>query len=131
MGISVIGGAAPASSLNRSQVFTGSGNFTVPAGVTSIHASIRGGNGTGAGFVPQVFSNGVAGGNTVFNGVTAVGGMAGYTLEKSASNVSGVGQGPGNVPSVVNFFSVVSPGQVLSVTIGAGTGSFAVISWAV
>ncbi len=135
MGISTIGVASGTPSLNRSQVFTSSGNFTVPSGVTYVHAVLRGGNG---GFASNIFrgsNGGSAGGNTTFSGVTATGGPGGLiradTDQLGSQTGVAAGQGPGHDAVTISFYTQVTPGASLAIVIGSGGGAFATISWAV
>jgi len=78
--------------LHGKQAFTSSGSFTVPAGVTKIYISGCGGGGGGGG----------AGGST------------------STPNSAGGGGGGGSGQAIIQVPYVVTPGQVISVTIAAG-----------
>lgn len=73
--------------------YTSSGSFTVPAGVTTIYLSACGGGGGGG-----------------FSGTTS-------------SSVSGGGGGGGAGQSCLRATYTVTPGQVISFTVGAGGGS--------
>jgi hypothetical protein len=118
--------------LNRSQTFSSSGTFTVPAGVTSVHAFMRGGNGSSASFGSQNQTfQGSAGTASTFNGVSAVGGAAGVIQAQgqAGSSAIGVGFSPGQGPGLVEFYSVVTPGASMPVTVGSGAGAIVVISW--
>ncbi|WP_448680591.1 glycine-rich domain-containing protein [Pseudomonas nicosulfuronedens] len=77
----------------RLQRFTSSGSFTVPPGITTVYIS------------------GCAGG-----------GGGGFS-SPTTSNVSGGGGGGGAGQSIIRVPFAVTPGQVISVTIGAGGGS--------
>jgi hypothetical protein len=85
--------SAPLSSYyqgGRGQVFTSSGTFTVPDGVTAVKVTVCGGGG---------------------------GGGAGYTT--SATGVSGVGGGGGGGGFAIDFVTGLTPGGTVTVTVGA------------
>jgi hypothetical protein len=138
MGISIIGGAtAPAVKvLNKSQVFTTSGTWTAPAGVTYAHVVIRGGNGTNNGFYfassEYGSNNGADGGATSAFGKTAVGGVGSRSSVGPVANSSSGGQAmsANSQPATLEFFEAVTPGTGYTITIGSGAGSFATVSWA-
>lgn len=117
--------------LNTSQVFTTSGTFTVPAGVTSVFVRVRGGDGGRASqAIPNNTVVGTNGGTTSVSTISAAGGLGGWTSASNASGGFAEGQGP--LPgTTVESFLAVTPGDSLTVTIGSGTGSHAIISWAV
>lgn len=58
---------------DRAQIFTSSGTFTVPTGVTAVKVTVVGGGGSGA----AAYSNGVAGGTTTFGSYASAGGGGG------------------------------------------------------
>lgn len=80
------------SPLNRSQIFTASGTFTVPAGVTSAEVIVIGGGGGGGA------SANASGGGTAGN-IGAGGGAGGYALRRTTG---------------------LTPGAAVTVTVGAG-----------
>jgi len=82
-----------------STIFSASGSYTCPAGVTKVHVILRPGAGGGGG--------GGAGG-TGFGGVTGGGGGGGR------------GGGGGGAAQIVRTFLNVVPGTVYTVTVGAG-----------
>lgn len=82
----------------NSQLFTSSGTFNVPAGVTTVFVTAMGGGGGGGGGAGghssgpnngQQGGNGQAGTNSIFNGVTARGGYHGNGA--TASGQGGLG----------------------------------------
>lgn len=79
--------------------YTSSGTFTVPNGLTSLDVTMRGGGGGGAGGGAS-FSTGPAGGNQ--------------------RNGGGGGGGGGGGTTASNTSVSVTPGDVLSFTVGAG-----------
>ena len=87
--------SASAGGIN-SQVFTSSGTFTIPSGVTKLKMTIVGGGGNGG---------------TGFNGT-------GFS--------SGSGGGGGG--TAIKYLTGVTPGNTLSVTVGAATGTSSVAS---
>lgn len=120
--------------LNKSQVFTTSGTWTAPAGVTYAHVQLRGGNGTHAGFrttSDNGTDSGSAGGSTVAFSVTATGGEAGLsqTFNNGVSSQSTHDSAAGNGPATISFFTNTTPGTGYTVTVGSGNGAFAVVSW--
>lgn len=118
---------------NNSQVFRSSGTFTVPSGVSKVHVKLRGGNGTAASFYGGSGGQGygTAGGNTTVLGVTAEGGPAGSSGISGTGNSTYVGHdaSPAHNPVIIEFYSDVTPGQSVTVTVGSGLGSYAIISW--
>jgi hypothetical protein len=137
MGISVIGGATTAAVkvLNKSQVFTTSGTWTAPTGVTYAQVQLRGGNGSFGGMrvtTDNGVNSGTAGGTTSAFSVSAVGGESGDsgTWNIGNSNIITHDTTPGNGPATVTFFANTTPGTGYAITIGSGTGAFAVVSWA-
>lgn len=71
------------------QVFTGSGTFTVPAGVVKLKVQICGGGGGGSGNSV----NGTAGGNSTFGSYLTANGGAGGTTTASAPSTGGTASG--------------------------------------
>lgn len=137
MGIQVIGGAPAATVkvLNKSQVFTTSGTWTAPTGVTYAHVQLRGGNGTHGAlhFSGDNGSNtGTAGGATSAFSVSAVGGVAGVSgsFQVGTNTQSQHDSTTGTGPATISFFANTTPGTGYTVTVGAGEGAFAVVSWA-
>lgn len=136
MGIEVIGGApASVKLLNSSQVFTTSGTWTAPTGVTYAHVVIRGGNGTNSGFFFDSSNygsnNGADGGATSAFGKTAVGGIGSRSqLGPRTSNGGVQAMSANSQPATLEFFQTVTPGTGYTITIGSGAGSFATVSWA-
>jgi hypothetical protein len=137
MGISVIGGATAAAVkvLNKSQVFTTSGTWTAPTGVTYAQVQLRGGNGTQPGlhFTSDNGANtGAAGGATSAFSVSAVGGIGGISASQGIgqANQSQHDGTTGTGPATITFFANTTPGTGYTVTIGTGDGAFAVVSWA-
>lgn len=82
----------------RFQAFSSNGSFTVPAGVTNVIVTGYGGGGGGSSGYPT-YSVSSDSGTTIYPGVNGTGGSAAI---------------PGT------FIATVTPGQVLTVTIGAG-----------
>jgi len=137
MGISIIGGAtAPAVKvLNKSQVFTTSGTWTAPAGITYAQVQIRGGNGTQPSLhfdANNGTNSGAAGGTTTAFSVSAVGGIGGQSGGFFIGNSSYAQQDgtTGTGPSTVTFFATTVPATAYTITVGSGAGAFAVVSWA-
>lgn len=125
-------GLSSSNILNNSQVFRSTSSFTVPSGITSVHVKMRGGNGTPAGFSGSTTPNtGASGGTTTVLGISAEGGPGGSSGLAGSSNASFVGHdyAPGHDPVVIEFYYTVTPSQSIPVTIGAGGGAYAVISW--
>ncbi len=120
--------------LNKSQVFTTSGTWTAPAGVTYVQVQLRGGNGTHAGFRTSTDNgtdSGTAGGATSAFSVSAAGGEPGLsqTFNNGNSSQSTHDSAAGNGPSTIIFFADTVPGTGYPITVGTGTGAFAVVSW--
>jgi hypothetical protein len=137
MGISIIGGAtAPAVKvLNKSQVFTASGTWTAPTGIIYAQVQIRGGNGTHASLRysgDNGTNSGTAGGTTTAFSVSAVGGVGGDSGGNNIGTSTQAQQNSttGTGPSTVTFFATTVPATVYTITVGSGTGAFAVVSWA-
>lgn len=137
MGIEVIGGAPAATVkvLNKSQVFTTSGTWTAPTGVTYAQVQLRGGNGTHAAlrYSGDNGTNvGTAGGNTTAFSVSAVGGVGGDSGGNNIGTSTQAQQNSttGTGPATISFFTNTTPGTGYTITIGSGTGAFAVVSWA-
>lgn len=81
---------APSSSYvgDRAQIFTSSGTFTVPTGITAVKVTVVGGGGSGA----AAYTNGVAGGTTTFGAhASAGGGGGGGVGGASGSGTPGAG----------------------------------------
>lgn len=127
MGIQTFPQISAATGLNSSQLFTSSGTWTVPDGVTSIFVRVRGGDGSRSSYsnASPYTSNGSTGGTTSVDTISAVGGSGGYYWQTSSVNASESGL-PG---VIVESFLSVTPSSTLTVTIGSGNGSHAVISW--
>lgn len=115
--------------LNTSQVFTTSGTFTVPDRVTFVHVRVRGGDGDNV--APQAVSfynvTGATGGTTSVDTISAPGGPGGNQFISSGGGIQTAYSGRSGV--TVEAFLAVTPGASLTVTIGTGLGSHAVISW--
>lgn len=120
--------------LNKSQVFTTSGTWTAPAGVTYAHVQLRGGNGTHGALrfsSDNGTNSGTAGGVTSAFSVSAVGGVGGDSagigigISTQAQQNSTTGTGP----ATISFFTNTTPGTNYTITVGSGTGAFAVVSW--
>jgi hypothetical protein len=134
MGISIIGGATAAAVkvLNKSQVFTTSGTWTAPAGVTYAHVQLRGGNGTFAGFYfgqDYGSNNGADGGTTSAFSKNALGSL-GSRSSRGVTNSGYQGASAEGSPANMSFYNEVTPGTTYTITVGSGTGAFAVVSWA-
>ena len=80
---------SPTSPGAAGQVFTGSGTFTVPAGVVKLKVQICGGGGGGSGNSV----NGTAGGNTTFGSYLTANGGAGGTTGGSSVSAGGTASG--------------------------------------
>jgi len=122
-------------------ITSGSGNWTVPVGVTQIKATIVGAGGGGG--APTI-DDGDDGGDTVFNGVTASGGNGGHEAYQAGNGLSGHAShdglvaGNGGMGAVERLGDVrysgtdggggkikieimaVSPGSLLAYSIGSG-----------
>ncbi len=143
MGISIIGGAPPAGAKEkRVQLFTATGSWTAPAGVTYAIAHIMPGGGGGG----SRAGSGSAGGNSSALGQTANGATPGTRMgmqddsgflvdgANAAANTGNGGASNGwNSSSAVNgppmdgkdgsllmFGSTVTPGTSYTITVGAG-----------
>lgn len=105
------------------QVFTASGTFTPPAGVTQVCVTMCGGGGGGkAGFSGP---NGTTGGSSTFGALTATGGTGGTAASIGGSG--GTGTIPGGVGSQYSGGVIVGAGSSLTATsaatiIDSGTG---------
>lgn len=119
---------ASSGGLNSSQIFTTSGTFTVPAGVTSVFIRVRGGNGSDVGLSTSANVNtaGASGGTTTVGNYSAAGGVGAAIRTDTTYRALGKSLTNG---VVVEGYQSVTPGQSLTVTIGSGTGAHAVISW--
>jgi hypothetical protein len=120
--------------LNKSQVFTTSGTWTAPAGVTYAQVQLRGGNGTHASLRysgDNGTNSGTAGGTTTAFSVSAVGGVGGDSGGNNIGTSTQAQQNSttGTGPATITFFADTVPGTGYSITVGSGTGAFAVISW--
>ena len=85
---------APSYAGQRAQVFTASGTFTVPSGVTAFKVTLCGGGGGGAGIYA---GTGGTGGTSSFSTLSSTGGTGGY------GNPSGGGGGSLGTPSGSTF----------------------------
>jgi hypothetical protein len=137
MGISVIGGATAAAVkvLNKSQVFTTSGTWTAPTGVTYAQVQLRGGNGVQPGLHitgDNGSNTGATGGTTSAFSVSAIGGIGGVSASSQigTSTQSQHDGTTGTGPATITFFANTTPGTGYTITIGTGDGAFAVVSWA-
>jgi len=117
----------------RIEAFTGSGNWTVPAGVTYAIAYMKGGGGGGGG---QTVPGGTGGNSSVaFAGgtVTANGGVGGQESGSAAdrasqigtanSGIGGYGNGAnarGQEGALITAAASVTPAAVIAVVVGAG-----------
>ena len=109
---------AAASGLNNSQVFTTSGTWTVPAGVTYAHVYVRGGDGTG-------FWGGSVGGTSSAGAISAPGGRQSSYRSTNVSQAA-----VSALPGVTREgYITVTPEGSVSVTVGSGDGSCVIISW--
>lgn len=111
----------------RSQLFTSSGTFTVPAGVTEVEVSVTGGRGTRVNG-SHAFNNitGASGGTTSVGAVSAGGGEGGRDWYNSQYYLAW--RNPLN--GATNSSTVaVTPGQELTVTVGTGANAHAVVTY--
>lgn len=128
MSIEVYPPQSGANTLNQSQVFTSSGTWTVPSGVTSAHVFVHGGRGTkdtNAWGYSTFSSNSASGGTSSVESITAPGGFGGSSY---ANNGNFGGVAPTNGEFMQGFISV-TPGSTITVIVGSGQGACAVISW--
>lgn len=134
MAISRFPAPAAPSGLNAGEVFTSSGTWTVPAGVTYVYVTLRGGNGTPAAFIGSGLNNastvGTAGGNTSAFSITANGGLEGANFRGAVSRDSATsqGRGPGDGVTIMAIVSV-TPDNTETITVGSGIGSYVSIMW--
>jgi hypothetical protein len=122
-----VSGASP-----KSQLFTASGTFTVPFGVTRVFVRTRGGNGTHSTSIPGngTKTYGAAGGTTSVTGtgvsLSSVGGEG--TWLYNVTSGTQYGRNPTHGVDAEAYFDVME-GQALTVTVGAGAGAYALIVW--
>jgi hypothetical protein len=122
--------------LSNSQVFTASGNWVAPAGVTYAYVELRGGNGQDGGFYFNSSNrggqSGTEGGTTTGFGLSALGGLASRSSMQANPGATTAGQamGPNQPPVVLSTYVAVTPSTSYSIVIGTGPGAYAVVSWA-
>jgi hypothetical protein len=117
----------------KQQYFSANGNFTVPAGVTSLKVFVAGNGPIGAGtssFGNYVSSNGVLGEDFIIYGSQGGSFLTGITETYTYGNVSGSSPYIGGVGTNcrVKVITGLSPAAVISVTIGAGGGAV-LVEW--
>lgn len=137
--LTALGLGAGSTNLNG-QVFTSSGTFTVPAGVTALKVTIVGGG--GGGNDSNAGQNGGAGGTSSFGAYVSSGGGGGATGGGDGSIGTNTSSSYDSVPNIiygkgagghrsgdnyggyglpaVKFITGLTPGATVTVTIGAG-----------
>lgn len=108
---------------NRAQIFTSSGTFTVPTGVTAVRVMAFGGGagGQGSNYNGENYNNGISGGPGAYN----LGFVTGLTPESTVSvTVGGGGNGgqAGNA-SLGNAGGASSFGSFVTANGGSGNGN--------
>ena len=113
--------------LNAGELFTTSGTWTVPAGVTYAHVTVRGGNGADVNWnsAAPVTLNGASGGTSTALGVSASGGGGGYLRCSNPFSFHRTARDGITVSAIV----AVTPGASETITIGSGLGSHVSIMW--
>lgn len=130
MGFEVYPVPAGVKVLNKSQLFTSSGTWTVPSGISNAYYVARGGNGTQP-VLGWGGSNGVDGGNSSAGSVIGYGGKGGLTFYSEGNYGYSFAAGvAGQSGSTTEAFVTTTPGASVTVTVGSGVGSFVSISWA-
>ena len=101
------------------QIFTTSGTFTIPAGVTAVKVTLTGGGGAGAGGSGASASNGSGGGA----GGTAIKWLSGLTPGNTLTvTVGSGGTGVSNAPGNNGTASTVASGTQTITTLTGGSG---------
>lgn len=109
-----------------SQIFTGSGTFTIPQGITALKLTVTGGGGAGGGGTAAANTSGSGGGS----GGTAIKWLSGLTPGNTLTVVvGGGGAGASGAPGNAGVASAVSSGTQVIATVtgnpggGGGTGT--------
>jgi hypothetical protein len=137
LGDTPIGGGGGGESAG--QVFTTSGTWEVPAGVTFVYAIVRGGNGGDAGTPGQpgtnqtLTSTGSTGGTSTFASITSPGGAGGFTsyFQNAAGNAQYSHGRAGRSATAIEGIVTVIPEDIMDVVIGSGAGAYVSIMWRV
>jgi len=150
-GISISGAAGAVTITNtgtspyigqKAQLFTSSGTFTVPSGVTAIKVTVNGGGGSTG---DSLSNNGHAGGTSTFSTVSSTGGgggdgagpsqgvdgtTSGQALQMQPNTFSPYGSGGGsnygnggNARPAIQWFTGLTPASTITATVGAGGAS--------
>jgi len=104
---------------HRAQVFTASGTFTVPAGVTAVKVTLCGGGGGGSGMSNYAVSTGGTGGTSSFGAYCSATGGAGG---KSSGGIAAGGTGSGLIVFPGNSTSGGVPGASCGTVYGTVYG---------